>query len=199
MLTDTKIKVCIKDYAQTHGIYVPELFGQLFDLSATATFRRGEQIRLPIYNMLCLIYSGAVLGKLRMHTGAYEHHLLFDRELFYTGLNLDPTRKLLDAKWTAVLPTELTCISLTQIEPLSQNYQSYWEDLINHIIACQEQQRKLFHTIQNESKLVNKIAVMLEHSKSFLDIKQIHLAEYLKVTAPSYSRSLKEWERKNLP
>tara|TARA_R110002020_G_scaffold100705_1_gene237860 strand:- start:3080 stop:3679 length:600 start_codon:yes stop_codon:yes gene_type:complete len=199
MISDTKIKLGIIKYAQAHGIYEKELFAPLFELCTTVTFRRGDPVTFIKENVLCLIYSGAVLGRLKMGDGHVEQHLLRSDQLFYSGNQLEGIRERVESSWLALLPCELIYIRLALIQGLAQAEPEYLHGLMQHIIASDLAQSQLYHEVHSQSTLVDKLDFLLKHDEKLLDIKQIYLASYLLVMPPSFSRALKEWERRNLP
>lgn len=199
MNSDTKIKLGIIKYAKAHGIYEEKLFTQLFELCATVSIKRGEPVTFIKENVLCLIYSGAVLGRLKMGDGHVEQHLLRSDQLFYTGNQLEGIRERVESSWLALLPCELIYIRLALIQGVAQAEPEYWHGLIQHIIASDMAQSQLYHEVHSQSSLVDKLDFLLRHDEKLLDIKQIYLASYLLVMPPSFSRALKQWERRNLP
>ncbi|WP_439490314.1 hypothetical protein [Algoriphagus sp.] len=199
MVCDTKIKLGILNYAKPHGIYEEKLFAPLFELCTTVTFRRGDPVTFIKENVLCLIYSGAVLGRLKMGDGHVEQHLLRNDQIFYTGNKLEGMRERVESSWQAILPCEVIYIPLTVIQREAQAEPEYWNVLMRHIIASDMAQSQLYHEVHSQSTLVDKLDVLLRHDQRLLDIKQVYLASYLLVTAPSFSRALKVWEQRNLP
>lgn len=195
MKSDTKIKLGIITYAKAHGIYEEKLFNPLFEHCATVSFKIGEPIKIPSENLLCLIYSGAVLGKLKMGDGHEQQHLLTSDQLFYTGSKLPGLRNRKESSWMAILPTELTFIRFSLIEDIAQYIPEYWERLIQHIISSDESQSQLYHSIHGHSSLVDKLNELLKHREKLLEIKQVYLASYLLVLPASFSRALKKWEK----
>ncbi|MCE7053050.1 hypothetical protein LZF95_00075 [Algoriphagus sp. AGSA1] len=199
MVCDTKIKLGIINYAKPHGIYEEKLFAPLFELCTTVTFRRGEQVKFIKEDVLCLIYSGAVLGRLEMGDGHVEQHLLRNDQIFYTGNKLEGMRERVESSWQAILPCEVIYIPLAVIQRMARSEPGYWQGLMRHIIASDMAQSQLYHEVHRQPTLVDKLDVLLRHDERLLDIKQVYLASYLLVTAPSFSRVLKEWDRRNLP
>ncbi|WP_111672829.1 cyclic nucleotide-binding domain-containing protein [Algoriphagus litoralis] len=198
MVSDFNLKWNIIHYAQKHGIYVPNLFKQLFDKAGTVLFQRGEPVKFRQDELLCFINSGAVLGDLKMENGRKECHLLMEKHIFYTGLELGGKIKRKSATWTAVKHTEITYIPLTYLLVAKKESERYPNDLFEHIINQDHYASSVFTEIQNETTLENKIKTMLNISPEFLEIKQRHLSEYLMVRPPSLSRSLKEYDEKHL-
>ena len=198
MVSDVKIKKGILDYARKYEIYEPELFPYLFEKSGTLFFKRGQTIKLKLDDLLCLIHSGAVMGDILMQDGHRERHISLREQVFFTGLELDSINRKA-CTWTAIMPTELTFIRLSIIRSYICDQQEYWNALLEHIVTSAQEQSRNFHRIQNQPTLVDKVSEMLHLYPKILDIKQTHLAEYLMVRPPSFSRALKEWERRNLP
>lgn len=198
MVSNAKIKKGILDYALKHGIYVPELFPHLFEKSGTVFFKRGETINRKMDDLLCLIHSGAVMGDILMQDGHREFHIVRSEQVFFAGLELD-TIKRKTCSWKAVMPTELTFIRLSIIQKYVTDEQEYWNSLLRHVVSADQEQSRKFHHIQNQRTLVDKVSEMLKVYPRILDIKQTHLAEYLMVRPPSFSRALKVWEKRNLP
>ncbi len=198
MNSDTKIKLGIVTYAKAHGIYEEKLFAPLFERCATVVFRRGEPVRLLTDDALCMVYSGAVLGRLKMGDGHVEQHLLRSNQLFYTG-KMEGLRERAASSWVAILPSEVIYIGLSIIRRVAHSEPAYWHGLIQRILDCDRTQSRLYHAVHRQSTLIAKLDMLLRHDERLLDIKQVYLASYLLVTAPSFSRALKEWERRNLP
>ena len=198
MVSDIRIKKGILDYALKYEIYVPELFPYLFEKSGTLFFKRGETIKLRMDDLLCLIHSGAVMGDILTQDGHRERHISLREQVFFAGLELNSIKRKV-CTWTAVMPTELTFIRLSIIRSHISDEQEYWDSLLEHIVKSTQEQSRKFHHIQNQPTLVAKVSEMLSLYPRILDIKQTHLAEYLMVRPPSFSRALKEWERRNLP
>lgn len=198
MVSDIGIKWNIIHYARKHGIYVPSLFRELFDKAGTVSFRRGEPVKFRMVDLLCFINSGAVLGNLKMENGRNECHLLMEKQIFYTGLEMGGRIKRNKANWTSVKNTEITFIPLAYLLEAEKDFETYGNDLIEHIIKQDQYSSSVFTEIQNEPTLENKISRMLKISPEFLEIKQRHLSDYLMVRPPSLSRSLKIYEKKFL-
>ncbi|MDO8965743.1 hypothetical protein [Algoriphagus sp.] len=198
MVSDFRIKWNIIHYARKHGIYVPSLFRELFDKAGIVSFRRGEPIKFRPDDLLCFINSGAVLGNLIMENGRNECHLLMEKQIFYTGLEMEGRIKRKKAIWTSVKNTEITFISLAYLLDAEKDFEAYGNDLIEHIIKQDQYSSSVFTEIQNGVTLEHKISTMLKISPEFLEIKQRHLSDYLMVRPPSLSRSLKNYENKYL-
>lgn len=198
MVSDFNLKWNIIHYARKHGIYVPNLFRELFDKAGTVLFRRGEPLKFRQGELLCFINYGAVLGELKFENGRKEFHLLMEKHIFYTGLELCGKIKRKTATWTAVKHSEITYIPLMYLLMAKNEAGTYPNDLFEHIILQDHYASRVFTQIQNETTLENKIKTMLNISPEFLEIKQCHLSDYLMVRPPSLSRSLKEYEEKHL-
>lgn len=138
------------------------------------------------------------MGDILMQDGHREFHISLSEQVFFTGLELD-TIKRKACSWKAVMPTELTYIRLSILEKYATDEQEYWNSLLRHVVSSEQEHSRVFHQIQNQSTLLGKVSEMLNLYPRILDIKQLHLAEYLMVRPPSFSRVLKEWERINLP
>lgn len=198
MVSDFRIKWEIIHYARQNGIYIPDLFKELFDHTGTVSFRRGEQVKFRMKDLLCFVHSGGVLGDLKMANGQKECHLLMGKQIFYTGLKLLGMMDRLECRWTAVKNSEITYIPLDFLLQSLQHKQDKIDALIAHIGEADQSYSRLFHQIQDQPTLEDKLGTMLSLSPEIMSIKQRHLSDYLMVRPPSFSRALKNYEIKHL-